>query len=408
MDDISRQFQKSSIEFLKKTADELKDRESVSNEFLQAMFRRIHTIKGSAQTFGLTNSAELAHDLENVLELLREKNESRKDLIDLLAEGFRFLILSLEYPDFTIPESFIKKIRTQSPHNSQRLASDVFLTLIPPEVFDQLTEFEKSKLLTINQKGENIIGVEAVFTAEKFADNLPELQEILSRHGEIAFTLPSEKELPENEIGFQIFLSSETDVEVIEKAVESFDADVNVLTAPAEYSGDLSGILSKLVAQGKTWASGLGKHVKFKVLADEPELDADYLNLIFEILLHLVRNAVDHSFDKNGNVEIVLKEADGGIDLSVSDDGKGIDLFVIRAKAVEQKLILPDTNLSEQETLDLIFLPGFSTAEIVTELSGRGVGLDTVQNLVIGARGSVNVESRKDEGTTFDIFLPLD
>lgn len=408
MEDISRQFQKSSIEFLKKTTAELEDRETVSKEFLQEIFRRVHTIKGSAQTFGLTNSAELAHDLENVLELLRGTDESQKEQIDLLAEGFRFLILSLDYPDFTIPESFIKKIRKQSPRSSQKLTSDIFLTLIPPEVFDQLTEFEKSKLQAINDKGVNIIGVDAVFSAETFSDDLPQLQAVLNQHGETAFTLPSEKDLPENEIGFQIFLSSDVDVGVVKKAVESFNADVNVLTAPAEYSGDLSGILSKIVAQGKIWASGLGKNVKFKVLADEPELDADYLNLIFEILLHLVKNAVDHSFDKKGNVEIVLKEADGGINLTLSDDGKGIDLFVIRAKAVEQKLILPDTNLSEQETLDLIFMPGFSTAEVVTELSGRGVGLDTVQNLVIGARGSINVESRKDKGTTFDIFLPLD
>lgn len=408
MEDISRQFQKSSIEFLKKTTAELKDRETVSKEFLQEIFRRVHTIKGSAQAFSLTNSAELAHELENVLELLRGTDESQKEQIAMLAEGFQFLILSLEYPDFTIPESFLKKIRKSPAPKPQTLASDIFLTLIPPEVFDQLTEFEKSKLQTINEKGVNIIGIEAGFSAETFADDLPKFQAVLSQHGEIAFTLPSEKDLPENEIGFQIFLSSDADVEVIKTAVKSFNADVNVLTAPAEYSGDLSGILSKIVSQGKIWASGLGKNVKFKVLADEPALDADYLSLIFEILLQLVRNAVDHSFDKKGNVEIVLKEADGGINLTLSDDGKGIDLFVLKAKAVEQKLILPDTNLSEQETLDLIFMPGFSTAEVVTELSGRGVGLDTVQNLVIGARGSINVESRKDKGTTFDIFLPLD
>ena len=142
-------------------------------------------------------------------------------------------------------------------------------------------------------------------------------------------------------------------------------------------------------------------------MSDEPRLNAKYLNLIFEILLHLVRNAVDHSFDESGHIEIRLKETDGGINLTLTDDGKGIDLYVIRAKAIEQKLILPDTNLSEQETLDLIFLPGFSTAERVTEISGRGVGLDEVQNLVVNARGTISVESRKDKGTVFEIFLPL-
>lgn len=407
MEDISRQFQESSIEFLKKTNAELKERETVSKEFLNEIFRRVHTIKGSAQIFGMANTSELAHDLENVLELLRIKNEPQKERIDLLEEGLRFLILSLEYPDFSIPESFLTKIRKGVPRKPLLLAPDIFLTLIPPEVFEHLTEFEKTKLQKISDEGKSVIGIDAIFTSGEFADELPKLQEILNRHGEIAFTLPSEKELTENEIGFHIFLAGDEDSNVLREAVKDFNAEVNVLTSNAEYSNDLSGILSKIVSQGKVWASGLGKKVRFKIISDEPDLNIDQLSLIFEILLHLVRNAVDHSFDKKGNVEILLKETGGGIDLSVSDDGNGIDLFVVRAKAIEQKLILPDTNLSEQETLDLIFMPGFSTAEKVTELSGRGVGLDTVQNLVIGSKGTIQVESRMGKGTTFDIFLPL-
>lgn len=408
MEDISRQFQQSSIEFLKKTVDELKTQETVSKQSLQEIFRRVHTIKGSAQAFGMPNTSELAHDLENILELLHVDKESQKERIALLDEGFRFLILSLEYPDFSIPESFLKKIRKDVPLKPQRLVSNIFLTLIPPEVFDQLTEYEKGKLQEITKLDVNIIGTEAIFEVETVSGELEKLQKILAEYGEIAFTLPSEKELKDNEIGFHIISSSEIDVAVIKDAIRDFNAEAKVLTAQAEYTNNLSGVLSKIVSQGKIWANALGKTVNFKVLADEPELDADYLGLIFEILMHLVRNAVDHSFDKAGNIEILLKEIEEGIELSVSDDGKGIDLFVIRAKAVEQKLILPETNLSERETLDLIFIPGFSTAAEVTELSGRGVGLDTVQNLVVGSKGTIQVETRNDKGTTFEIFLPLD
>jgi signal transduction histidine kinase len=251
------------------------------------------------------------------------------------------------------------------------------------------------------------MSVDVVFTSDEFVEKLKELQTILNTDSEIIFTLPSEKTHTENEIGFQIFLSSDEKAETIENAISDFNAEVNLLTAPANFSNDLGGILSKIVSQGKIWANGLGKKAKFKILSDEPELDTKYLSLIFEILLHLVRNAVDHSFEQKGNIEIRLKEADGGINLTLTDDGKGIDPFVVRAKAIEQKMILPDTPLSEQETLDLIFLPGFSTAEKVTEISGRGVGLDTVQNLVVNARGTISVESRKGDGTVFEIFLPL-
>ncbi len=406
MDDIRRHFQDSSIEFLRKSSAELENQREISKEFLQEIFRRIHTIKGSAQTFGLTHTSRLAHDLENILELLRGNANLENEYKKLLVEGFKFLILSLEYPDFIIPDSFIEKIeKTIQPTTPP--ATDIFLTLIPPEIYDQLTEFEKLKLQSISDNAESLISIDAVFATGEFVEKLKELQNILQANSEIIFTLPSEKEIRENEIGFQIFLSSNEKIEVIEAAVGDFNAEVNLLTAPANFSNDLGGVLSKIVSQGKIWANGLGKKAKFKILSDEPELDAKYLSLIFEILLHLVRNAVDHSFDQKGNVEIRLKEADGGINLTLTDDGNGIDPYFIRAKAIEQKLILPDTPLSEQETLDLIFLPGFSTAEKVTEISGRGVGLDTVQNLVVNARGTVSVESRKGNGTVFEIFLPF-
>lgn len=404
MDDIRLQFQRSSIEFLKKSSNELAKGEEISKEFLHEIFRRLHTIKGSAQTFGLTHSSTLAHELENVLERL-EKSPTEKDYKNLLAEGFRFLVLSLEYPDFAIPESFLEKIEKNSPRNTP---PDVYMTLIPPQIFDQLTEFEKIKLQAATGKDISMFYVDAVFAAAKFTDQLKELQNILNNHGEVIFTFPSEREVEENEIGFQIFFSSREKFEVIESAITDFKAELNQLTARADFSNDLGGVLAKIVSQGRVWANSLGKTAKFKVLSDEPELDAKNLNLIFEILLHLVRNAIDHSIEQTGNIEIRLKETDDGINLTLADDGRGIDPYIIRAKAIEQKLILPDTHLSEQETLDLIFLPGFSTSEKVTEISGRGIGLDTVQNLVVNARGTISVESERGKGTVFEIFLPLD
>lgn len=405
MEDIRRQFQSSSIEFLHKASAELKNSDSVSKELIQSLFRRIHTIKGSAQTFGLNKTSGLAHDVESLLELFRQNPESNSEHKNLLVDGLNFLILTLEYPDFIIPDSFIEKITENIPQT--KATSDVFLTLIPPQIFDQLTEFEKDKLNSMTGTRQSLFCIDAVFDLGNFTDKLKELQDILNQNGEIIFILPGEKELEENEIGFQIFLSSEEKIRVVQDSIRDFVAEVSLLTAPAEFSNDLGGILSKIVSQGKIWANSLGKKAEFKVLSDEPELNAKYLNLIFEILLQLVKNAVDHSFEQNGHIEIRLKETEDGVNITLSDDGRGIDLYVVRAKAIEQRLILSDTNLSEQETLDLIFLPGFSTAEKVTEISGRGVGLDSVQNLVVNAKGTISVESQEGKGTVFEIFLPL-
>lgn len=91
--------------------------------------------------------------------------------------------------------------------------------------------------------------------------------------------------------------------------------------------------------------------------------------------------------------------------LSVKDNGKGIDAEKIRAKAIEKKIISPAKTLTESEMLDLIFLHDFSTAEILTEISGRGVGLDAVKKLVENARGTINVKSRRESGAIFEVFL---
>ena len=182
-----------------------------------------------------------------------------------MTDGLKFLILTLEYPDFIVPNSFFDKFEKPVPQTALP-DSEIYLTLIPPEIFDQLTEFEKLKLQTIASKDKNLICVEAVFTIETFPEHLKELQTILNEKGEIIFTLPSEKIVGEKEIGFEIFVSTDEGKEVFENAVKDFKADVNLLTAPAGFSNDLSGILSKIVSQGKIWANNLGKKAEFKIL----------------------------------------------------------------------------------------------------------------------------------------------
>ncbi|MBA2735827.1 MAG: chemotaxis protein CheA, partial [Pyrinomonadaceae bacterium] len=131
------------------------------------------------------------------------------------------------------------------------------------------------------------------------------------------------------------------------------------------------------------------------------------LKLIFDALLHLVRNAVSHAIEEKGKVRIEIKSVEKGLILSVSDAGKGSDAKKIRARAIEKNLVSEDVILSEREIADLIFAPDFSTAETVTEISGRGVGLDAVKNSIENAKGKISVKSEAGKGTTFEIFLPV-
>ena len=163
-----------------------------------------------------------------------------------------------------------------------------------------------------------------------------------------------------------------------------------------------------------------GREVELVVSGLDTDLDKGILDAIAEPLTHLVRNAISHGIEPAEERQKAGKAAQGVVKLNayhhgnqvvveVSDDGRGIDAQKIRAKAIELGLTTPEeaSRLSEAEILDFIFKPGFSTAEQVTEVSGRGVGMDVVQSVLHRLKASVSVETHPGKGTTFRLKLPL-
>ena len=162
------------------------------------------------------------------------------------------------------------------------------------------------------------------------------------------------------------------------------------------------------------------RDVELVVSGQDTDLDKGILDAIAEPLTHLVRNAISHGIESSDERKKLGKPAQGIVRLNayhqgnqvvveVSDDGRGIDAQKIRAKAVEQALATPEeaAQMSEAQALNLIFRPGFSTAEQVTEVSGRGVGMDVVQSVLHRLKASVSLETRPGQGTTFRLKLPL-
>jgi two-component system chemotaxis sensor kinase CheA len=163
-----------------------------------------------------------------------------------------------------------------------------------------------------------------------------------------------------------------------------------------------------------------GKQVELVVKGGDTDLDKGILDAIAEPLTHLVRNAVGHGIEpveervragKRGPGTLRLNAYHQGnqVVIEVSDDGNGIDADKVRQRALSQRLISVEqaTRLTEAETLELIFRPGFSTASEITELSGRGVGLDVVQSVLGRLKGTVQIETETGRGTTFRLRLPL-
>jgi two-component system chemotaxis sensor kinase CheA len=147
-------------------------------------------------------------------------------------------------------------------------------------------------------------------------------------------------------------------------------------------------------------------------------LDKNIIESLSDPIMHILRNSLDHGIENSesrkikGKTErgrIVLKAFYSGMNvyIQIQDDGAGIDPENIRRKAISRGLIPPEADLSKKEVFDLLFLPGFSTAEKVTDVSGRGVGMDVVNRKIEDLRGEVEIDSRVDEGTTITIKLPL-
>ena len=165
-------------------------------------------------------------------------------------------------------------------------------------------------------------------------------------------------------------------------------------------------------------ARELGKDIRLDVSGEDAELDKTVVEKIGDPLTHLVRNAMDHGIEPadvraargkpaQGTVALNAYHDSGSIVIEVSDDGGGLKRDRILAKAVERGLVEPGRTLTDKEIFNLIFEPGFSTAEQVTNLSGRGVGMDVVKRNIVALRGSVDIASTEGQGTTVTVRLPL-
>ncbi|WP_319557955.1 chemotaxis protein CheA [Thiomicrorhabdus sp.] len=162
----------------------------------------------------------------------------------------------------------------------------------------------------------------------------------------------------------------------------------------------------------------LGKKINLVMEGEGTELDKTMLEQLTDPLVHIVRNSIDHGIegpdarlqagkDETGTVKLSAYHQGGSILIQISDDGAGINAAKIEQKAIEKGVIEADHGLNEQEIIDLIFHPGFSTAEVVSDISGRGVGMDVVRRNIRSLGGSVEVETRLGEGSVFTIRLPL-
>ncbi len=182
----------------------------------------------------------------------------------------------------------------------------------------------------------------------------------------------------------------------------------------------IEGVFGRFKRLVRDISKDLGKDVNLEVFGEETELDKKIIDSLPDSLTHMIRNSVDHGIESKedrikagksptGKVTLRATHRGNSICIDIADDGKGLDPDKICDKAIEKGILTPEraAKMTDKEKLNLIFLPGFSTAEKVTGLSGRGVGMDVVKKMIESLNGSVDIESELGKGSTFVLKIPL-
>jgi len=180
----------------------------------------------------------------------------------------------------------------------------------------------------------------------------------------------------------------------------------------------ISSVFGRVPRLLRELGSSTGKHVKLEVAGETTELDKTVIERLSEPMTHLIRNAVDHGIeppeerraagkDPEGTLTLSAEQKAGRIIIRIADDGRGIDRDRVLAKAIANGLVAPEAQLTDDDINQLIFAPGFSTAAQVSNISGRGVGMDVVKQNVKDLGGRITIESVPGKGTTFSLALPL-
>jgi two-component system, chemotaxis family, sensor kinase CheA len=409
VDDLTKEFiaeSQEGLDRMERCLTELEMRPD-DGELVGEIFRSVHTIKGTTGFLGFDRLEKLAHTGEHLLGSLRDgKLPVTSDLISgllSLLDGLRGIMALIE-------ETGGEGTRADD-EDSELIAELTALngTAAPEEVIHQEAEVVAAHPVAAMHEA-SVTSTSAMGNGDKtLRIDVDVLNRMMNLVGELVLT--------RNQM-----LQSNTDAAnfpELARRLDSVTADLRetVMQARMQPVGNLFGKFPRLV---RDLARTCGRDVRIEFSGQETGLDKSLLEAIKDPLTHAVRNAVDHGIEAphvrvlagksaEGCVKLRAFHQSGSVVIEVADDGAGIGIERVLAKAVERNLVTPEqaSAMSEREALQLIFLPGFSTAAAVTNVSGRGVGMDVVRANVEKVGGSVEVESKMGQGTTLRLRVPL-
>jgi len=435
MDELTREFLIESQEGLDRMERCLTDLEErpQDKELLGEIFRAVHTIKGTTGFLGFQRLEKLAHAGENLLGMLRDgKLTADRAIITgmlKLMDGLRAILKTIESAESegegedTLLIDLMRELQ-QSESSAVAVVVPARIAVCenaeaapvmrggiagPPAEIQRAKPEAEDALATpqIENVKVKTPGVAAADSTLRVDVNL--LNRMMNLVGELVLTRN------------QILQATALDpnLTVLSRRLDMVTADLRGSVMKARMQ-PVSSVFSKFPRIVRDLSQMLHRKVKLVMEGQETELDKSLLEAIKDPVTHAVRNSLDHGIeppevriangkDPEGTLKLRAFQESSHVIIEVSDDGAGIHFERVRKKAIERGLITAEraANLGERELLQLVFLPGFSTAEAVTNVSGRGVGMDVVRTNVEKIGGKVELDSRVGKGTTLRLRIPL-
>jgi len=402
VDDLTKEFLAESFEGLDRMDRCLTDLELRPDDanLLGEIFRAVHTIKGTTGFLGFSRLERLAHAGETLLGGLRDgrliANEELVSGLLRLMDGLRAILRLIE-------TTGAEGLRVDD-DDAELIALMEDLDARPAAATT-----DESKALPHKQRRTPPVPVPAVASERTLRVDVEVLNRMMNLVGELVLT--------RNQL-LQSHVDAGNFPELLRR-LDSVTADLRETVMQARMQ-PVGHVFSKFPRMVRDLARSCGKEVRIAFSGEETGLDKSLLEAVKDPLTHAIRNAIDHGIEAAAERTRCGKAAEGTLSLSachhngsvvieLTDDGAGISPSRVVAKALERNLITADqaATISDRDALRLIFLPGFSTAESVTNVSGRGVGMDVVRSNIEQAGGKVELESQEGKGTTIRLRVPL-
>lgn len=406
------------------------DRESIPT--LEKLFRIAHNIKGTSRAVGFAQVAEFTHEFENLLLQLKERrrhvtqpcidimlafNDAVKFMIDGLAQNLDAQFDNTELVErlkayMAAPDDEEKAAEHEAGHDDHQGSIAPYaehiepsLSLVPPALEAQSHAAPPPQKVASSgaQNGPAAAQDESIRVSlqrlEKLSDYIGELvilQTVLDQHS--------------SELASPFLIRTVSQLGKLSKEIQDISLSLRMIP--------LKQTFAKLQRIVRDTGRALNKEIDLTIDGDQTEVDKTVLENLSDPLVHIVRNAIDHGLEtteerlasgkeRAGKVWIRAFHKGNSLVIEVQDDGKGIDPGRLREKAIAKGLVRPDAQMTRDECMLLLFKNGFSTKDQVSEISGRGVGLDVVKTNVEKMGGQIQLESQLGSGSTFRIVLPL-